>query len=164
MRRDPNLVRLSRDHHRGLVWAMRIERELPSATDAELEVMYAELVAFWQTGLLPHFRAECECLLARLVRHAAVPGDQDLIGQTQGDHLNLNALMTTMRDDPGPRVRRETLRQFGDLLRRHIRWEEAVLFQATQEQLAGGELAALGADIAARIPEMPPPVAWHGGN
>jgi hypothetical protein len=166
MKRDPSLVRLSRDHHRGLVWAMRIERELPTATDDAIAAMSAELVAFWQTGLLPHFRAECECLLARLARHALVHGapGADVIAQTQGDHLILNMLMTTIREDPDPSVRRETMKQFGDLLRRHIRWEEAVLFQATQEHLAGDELAALGADIADRIPEMPPPVSWHGGD
>jgi hypothetical protein len=160
MKRDSNLVRLSRDHHRGLVWAMRIERELPHASDAELDAMYADLVTFWQTGLLPHFRAECECLLARLARHVLRSNESDLIGQTQLGHLTLNMLMAEMRDDSDAGGRRERLNQFGDLLRRHIRWEEEVLFQATQEQLTGDELAALGNDLAERIPEMPPPAAW----
>ena len=161
MKRDPNLVRLSRDHHRGLVWAMRIDRELPNASHGELAAMYAELVAFWKTGLLPHFRAECECLLARLVRYSASLSEADVIGRTQQDHLTLNMLMTNMGDNPDWGVRREMLRQFGDLLRRHIRWEEEVLFQATQEQLASAELIALGNDLAERLPAIPPPVSWH---
>jgi hypothetical protein len=142
---------------------MRIDRELPTASDAALRAMYDELVAFWQTGLLPHFRTECECLLARLVRHTApregVPSE--LVDRTQGDHLQLNSLMAIMRDTDDPELRREVLDRFGTMLRERIQWEEAVLFQATQEHLSAGELAALGADIAERIPEMPPPPPWH---
>jgi hypothetical protein len=35
MKRDASLIRLSRDHHRGLVMSMRIERDLPTADAAE---------------------------------------------------------------------------------------------------------------------------------
>ena len=163
MKRDPNLVRLSRDHHRGLVWAMRIERELPDANDAKLTTMYTELLSFWETGLLPHFRAECECLLARLLGYAS-EGEgpsSPLIERTQLDHLQLNSLMASMRDYADSGLRRELLARFGNLLREHIRWEESVLFEATQNRLAAEALAALGADIAERIPEMPPPPPWH---
>jgi hypothetical protein len=163
MKRDPSLVRLSRDHHRGLVWAMRLERELPTASDAQVREMWTQLVAFWQTGLLPHFRTECECLLARLLRYAV--GGAGAVGQlidrTQHDHLQLNSLMVSIADTENLAEHRETLARFGRLLRDHIRWEEAVLFEATQEQLTASELAALGGDIAERIPEMPPPVPWH---
>ena len=64
MKRDPSLIRLSRDHHRGLVMSMRIDRDLPGADADEAALIYDQLEAFWAEGLLPHFRAECECLLA----------------------------------------------------------------------------------------------------
>jgi hypothetical protein len=162
-KRDPSLVRLSRDHHRGLVWAMHIDRHLPTASQVQFEAMYVELLSFWEGGLLPHFRAECECLLARLARRTAIQtGDgEDLIERTQRDHLQINMLFNTMRDSADPAVRRETIVLIADLLRRHIRWEERVLFEITQEVLTGDELAALERDVSARIPEMPDPPAWE---
>ncbi len=58
MKRYPALVRLSWDHHHGLVLARRIEKELPGASDEQAAELYADLVRFWAAGLLPHFRAE----------------------------------------------------------------------------------------------------------
>jgi hypothetical protein len=162
MRRDPNLVRLSRDHHRGLVLAMRIARDLPAATAAEAETIYADLLSFWEEGLLPHFRAECECLLTRLLRH--VPLQDELIMRTQGDHLHIASLMVALRDTDDPVLHRRYVVEIGDRLKNHIRWEEAVLFQHTQETLLSAELAALGQDLAARIPEFPAPPIWPAAD
>jgi hypothetical protein len=158
MQRDPNLVRLSRDHHRGLVLAMRIARDLPRATEAEAATIYSDLRSFWQEGLLPHFRAECECLLARLVRHLVL--QDELIVTTQGDHLYLESLMAALQDTEDPELRRQYMGEFGARLQQHIRWEEAILFQRTQAELTAAELAALGRDLAARIPESPPSPIW----
>ena len=69
MERDPRLQRLSEEHHHGLAFALRIERELPEADDAAMGELYADLLRFWTRGLLPHFHTESECLLARLMRH-----------------------------------------------------------------------------------------------
>jgi hypothetical protein len=162
-KRDPSLVRLSRDHHRGLVWAMHIDRHLPTATPPEVDAMYADLLAFWERGLLPHFRTECECLLARLARHheTVSADDESLIDRTQRDHLEVNVLFNIMRDNPEPAVRRETMLRVADLLRRHIRWEETVLFEATQTVFTSEELDALERDVSARIPEMPDPPVWE---
>jgi hypothetical protein len=155
VKRDPALIRLSRDHNRGLVLALYVERVLPTADDAQLDRMQDEIVEFWQTALLPHFRAECECILARLVRHVAL--DDDLIRRTEDDHLRLNSIMALLRDADDAAVRRALLAEMGTLLRNHIRWEESVLFEATQRLLAPGEMDRAGNDIAARIPEVPPP-------
>ena len=96
MKRDPALVRLSRDHHRGLVLCLYIDRLLPTADDATLDRMQQEIVEFWQTGLLPHFRAECECILARLVRYLAM--DDALVRRTEDDHLRINTILQRLRD------------------------------------------------------------------
>ena len=155
MKRDPALVRLSRDHNRGLVLSLYVDRILPTADDAQLDKMQAEIVDFWQTALLPHFRAECECLLARLVRHAAL--SDDLIRRTEDDHLRINSIMALLRDADDVAVRRALIAELATLLRDHIRWEESTLFEASQRLLAAGEMDHVGADIAARLPEVPPP-------
>ena len=158
MKRDPSLIRLSRDHHRGLVLALRIERDLPAMDDAALERLRLDTIEFWRNGLLPHFRAECECILTRLVRHVS-PQDT-LIARTQADHLHLNALLTSLVETTDAASCRRLLSEAGALLKDHIRWEEAVLFEAAQTQLNRGELSALGHDIAERIAEVPPPAIW----
>jgi hypothetical protein len=159
MKRDPNLIRLSRDHHRGLVMAMRIARELPPANAEEVQSLYSELKRFWENGLLPHFRTECECLLSRLVRHVEY-GD-DLIRRTQSDHLHIHALMTSMIDTDDTQHHRRTLEELGEALREHIKWEEQTLFEATQRLLRPDEMKMLGEDTAERIPEIPEST-WPG--
>lgn len=158
MKRDASLIRLSRDHHRGLVMGMRIERDLPAADAADTERIYAELQSFWGAGLLPHFRAECECLLARLVRHV-VPEDE-LIVKTQRDHLRIESLMVGMQDSEDREARRLSMFEVATVLKEHIRWEEAVLFEAAQQKLTQDEKVALEADLADRIPEVPEAPSW----
>jgi hypothetical protein len=155
VKRGPALIRLSRDHNRGLVLALYVERTLPNADDEQLERMRQEIVDFWQNALLPHFRAECECILARLVRHVAL--DNDLVRRTADDHLRINSILALLRDADDVAVRRALIAELGSLLRDHIRWEEGVLFEGAQRLLAAGELDLAGADIATRLPEVPPP-------
>ena len=151
MRRDPRLVRLSEEHHHGLAFALRIERELPEADEAALAELYADLLRFWTRGLLPHFHAESECLLARLLRHAA-PEDTR-VRRLQRDHLGIEALVALMRDRPDGKERREALMLFGESLRSHIRWEERTLFESLQDTLTGEELDAAGREIEERLPK-----------
>ena len=150
MERDPRLRRLSEEHHHGLAFALRIERELPAADDAAVTELYADLLRFWTRGLLPHFHAESECLLARLLRHTG-PDDQH-VRHLLRDHLGMEALVALMRDRPGGKERRAALMLFGESLRSHIRWEERTFFESLQETLTGEELDAAGREIEERLP------------
>jgi hemerythrin-like domain-containing protein len=152
MKRDDRLVRLSWDHHHGLVMALRIAKELPTATEDATAKLYSDLLAFWTAGLLPHFRVEGECLLARLVRH--VPHHHETIERTNRDHLDMAALVASMRDTSDPPSRRQLLADFGARLHDHIRWEEQVLFQVTQEQLTEPEMDALGEEVEQALPNL----------
>jgi hemerythrin-like domain-containing protein len=72
----------------------------------------------------------------------------------------MHALIASLRDTADFSERRLLLSDLATLLRDHIHWEEAVLFEATQKQLTATELNNLGADLAERIPEEPPPPPW----
>ena len=148
MRRDRGLAPLSEEHHHGLVFALRIERELPAASDEEVEQLYSQLLRFWSRGLLPHFHTESECLLARLIRHR--PVDDPQIQRLHRDHLSMYGLVSRMKDAAAPDKRREALREFGAALHDHIRWEERELFETAQAVLTEAELDALGEEIAER--------------
>lgn len=151
MKRADALIPLSREHHTALLLALRIDREVPVGDDAAVQAVFGDLIAFWGRGLLPHFRAENECLLARLVRH--LPMEDEVIRRTQHDHLGIEALVVSMRDQPALGFRRQALTDFAATLRAHIRWEEDVLFGAVEKQLTAEELAALGADVGGRLGE-----------
>ena len=133
--------------------AVRIEKELDDADPEAVRRLYSDLIAFWAAGLLPHFRGENECLLARLVRH--VPPDDELIRRTQHDHLGMEALVASMRDSEDLTVRKGALQRFGRWLREHIRWEEDVLFEETQVRLNEGELEALREQLDDELPAVP---------
>lgn len=155
MKRDARLVRLSREHTQALMLARHIAREGPAADPDGVAAMYANVIAFWAAGLLPHFSAEGECLLARLVRH--VPIDDERVVRLQRDHLGIESLVATMRDAHDMEARRAALLAFAERLRVHVRWEEDTLFPATEALLEEEELDALGEDLAARLPEHPLP-------
>jgi hypothetical protein len=151
VKRHKALIPLSREHNTALVLALRIEREAQSADAAMLMDVYDTLISFWARGLLPHFRTENECLLARLVRH--VEDSDELITRTHRDHLGLEALVAEMRDNVDLEKRRRLLLDFAGRLRTHVRWEEDVLFQSTQEMLTGVELDALAWEVQDRVGE-----------
>lgn len=161
MKRDHRLVRLSREHTQALLLAQRLRRGIPTATEEQTAALYSQLIAFWSAGLLPHFRAEGECLLARLVRH--VPLEDARVQRLHNDHLHIEALVATVRDarergDPdAPSITKDALLEFAEVMRTHIRWEEETLFPTTEELLASPELDALAADLEDRLPEEPLP-------
>jgi hypothetical protein len=159
MKRDASLVRLSRDHNRGLVVAVHVQREAPSADQAGLDDLREGVLGFWRTALLPHFRAECECVLTRLARKLGA-GDE-LLARTQSDHLKLNALAVELQDGADLEQSRRLLTAMASLLREHIRWEESVLFERAQTELTEPELMLLGGDLSERIPEIPAPPPWQ---
>ena len=158
MKRDPSLVRLSRDHQRGLALAQHLEREAPGADAGRLAHLAQEAIEIWWSGLLPHFRAECECLLARLVRHVGI--EDEMVRRTQQDHVRINAIMASLRDGADT-AGTPLLLELANLLREHIRWEEAVLFEASQSLLQKQERSTVGEELAERLPEVPPPPPWY---
>lgn len=133
--------------------ALRIERELPDASDGETSALYSDLVRFWSAGLLNHFETENGCLLARL----ASTGDRGLAGagRMQREHREMEELVETMRTTSDMSRRRQALADFGRTLRAHVRWEERELFEWLQTALAPDDLDAVGAYLETHLPETP---------
>lgn len=132
MRRDPNLIRLSRDHHTGLVLAKRA-RELPTDDPPRRESGWTEIQTRFAEELEPHFQLEEEGLLPAL-RQA---GEDGLVERTLAEHAELRSLIG---EDATAAPQR-----FGDALAAHIRFEEAELFETAQRVLSAAVLAELGA-------------------
>jgi hypothetical protein len=128
----------------------RIEADILSSDDL-LAGLYADLLDSWWNRLLPLFRAENECLLARLIR--VVPPEHQAVVRAQTEHLYLEALVATMRDTREVVTRRDAIRRFGETLGRHLRWEQEVLFELAETELSDGDLDMVARDLVAYLPD-----------
>jgi hemerythrin-like domain-containing protein len=132
MRRDPNLVRLSRDHHTGLVLAKRA-RELATNEAREQRAAWTQMQARFADELEPHLQLEERGLLPAL----RAAGEDVLVDRTLTEHAELRRLIASA-DPSAPK-------RFGEALTAHIRFEEADLFETAQRVLPADVLDALGA-------------------
>jgi hemerythrin-like domain-containing protein len=144
MLRDPSLIPLSRQHQHALALCVRIDRSLKAgATDLET----------WQSEIDEHFRQEIrfhfEAEEAVLFPAAECCGDlAALVGELKSEHAELRrhfALASARA------MSASDLREFTELLSRHIRKEERDLFEELQRLLTAEALQSLGAQLDAAL-------------
>ena len=135
LKRHPALQPLSREHFNGL----RLARRLSQAADqdvAQRALAVDEFEEAWHDEIAAHFDDE-ERLLSGLVT------DEDAM-RLRDEHTRLRGFVEGMlrtRGDTDP----ARLRQLGELLHDHIRWEERFLFQHVQDCASEDQLAHIAA-------------------
>lgn len=139
MKRSDALVRLSRDHHHGLVVAQRLRR----ATVETAAAARSAFLEYWTTDGHDHFRAEEEVLLPAFARYE--PPTNDAVVRVLTDHVDLRRRAADVAIDDPPTC--DDLHALGDRLRDHIRHEERVLFPLIEGALPADELVALAAAL-----------------
>jgi hemerythrin-like domain-containing protein len=158
MKRHPALIPLSRDHHDGLVQAVRLRR---AAADGDASARLAaarEFVEFFRNDERLHLRDEEEELFPLLLRH--VQSEPAPLREARVQHLQLEGLARTLDVAVAAgSVDRETLHAVGELLDAHVRLEERQLFPLIEElvpddELRRLELASRDATCAARQPPL----------
>jgi hemerythrin-like domain-containing protein len=136
LKRHPALQPLSRDHYVGLVHAQRLiqsaEVDAPSRQTAVLGFLTA-----WSEEIAQHFADE-ERLFGGLIPN---PADQQRL---HDEHAIIRrfaeeAVSRVDTADPGA----PWVRQVGQTLNDHIRWEERELFPAIEQAINAQQLAAL---------------------
>lgn len=107
-----------------------------------------------ETQFTTHIPAEDEAVYPAL--ESALPGARQNLAPLRGEHRELRRMLDCLRDtlgQPGGRERNEQIavqvQDLADLLRIHIRKEEAVVFAVAECVLDRGEWSALRARIAA---------------
>ncbi|HET6830103.1 MAG TPA: hemerythrin domain-containing protein [Solirubrobacterales bacterium] len=138
MKRTAELTPLSHDHHQALFVAMGLKRaEGPEAATAYLD--YHE-----STGAR-HFEVEETVLLPGWL--AADPGAEVADAhRILAEHLEIRTATARLRSGE---LSVAELRALGELLARHVRFEERELFPRIEERLDEPTLQRLGAAIAA---------------
>ncbi len=137
MKRTRTLIPLSQDHHHGLLLAALIKKDappyktLPQTTEGKLEYT----LKAWENELSIHFKNEEEILFP------VVKGkDEEIDGLINGileEHKEIEKLIVLLKTSEN---KIDTLDNLGNLLERHIRKEERILFQKIQEIFTEKEL------------------------
>lgn len=140
MKRSEALRALSHQHHQGLFAALQLKR---ARQDSAAEARSVFLNFFDREGA-PHFRAEEELLLPAFARHSEP--DQPEIVRVLTEHIDLRSRALDLEASPNPDP--AELRELGERLESHIRFEERVLFPMIEEALPVDELERLGAAFA----------------
>lgn len=131
---------LSHQHHQGLFAALQLKR---ARNETVAEARRAFLDFFEREGAR-HFRAEEELLLPAYARHTAVEAPEIVRVLTEHVDLRRRGQDLAAGADPDPAA----LRELGELLERHIRFEERELFPMIEAALPDDELSQLGAAFA----------------
>ena len=144
-KRHPSLVPLSHDHHHGLALALRCRKhalgQLNPGDQNSIEGCVAEVLRFYEDALLPHFEAEEKVLFTLLSNHEQC---RSLVEALQNEHREFRKRCSRAKQPP---EFRKFLFDIGDLLERHIRREERVLFPMFEELIPPAESERAGLEI-----------------
>ncbi|HTI58634.1 hemerythrin domain-containing protein [Mucilaginibacter sp.] len=132
LKRSPHIVALSQDHHLGLLFCWKIKEGLKKGI--HLSRIKAYLNYYWQNHLLEHFREE-ETLLFNEINNALIQRGRD-------EHLLLSKLANKIVRDNN--FNNADFLSFAELLTKHIRFEERILFPQLEAELPTATLVAAG--------------------
>lgn len=140
MKRIAALKALSIDHHHGLVLARKAKKTAAKVLKkTELLEIWIELQTHGENVLIPHFKIE-ESYIAAALNVLNDPDVNHLANRLFSEHETLRQLLFT--DDVHNSAR---LKQFGELLEQHIRFEERELFEVVQTKLDDQTLRTISA-------------------
>jgi len=126
MKRHPDLLQLSREHHGALKLARDARRAAASGDAGEVAALAQRVVQVFPVELDPHFCVEEQGILLLL----AQAGQNALVARTLADHAELRRLARALATPDA-----DSLLRFADLLGAHVRFEEREVFEAAQASL-----------------------------
>jgi len=136
MKRSEALRSLSREHHQALTIAQELRR-----TD-DPEHAAARFHEFWSRDGALHFRIEEEVLLPTWERLGTV--DAEAAARLAREHLELRAAALALGDAPPLAA----IRELGEKLAAHVRFEERELFPLIEADLRAADLDQLARAVA----------------
>lgn len=127
MKRVSELRELSVDHHHGLVLARKAKQASKSEDEILVSDVWEEVEKMFISNLEPHFQIE-ETLI---VPNLKLKGGENLFSRFYDDHERLRKFIK-----PGIKKTAKALQSFGEILEKHIRFEERELFEVAQKYLS----------------------------
>jgi iron-sulfur cluster repair protein YtfE (RIC family) len=140
LKRNVNIVALSKDHHFTLLFCWKIRQGIKLGADPERMRNY--VVYFRDQHMREHFREEEE-LLFRLV-------DDEKVAKALDEHKKIFQLTGEVENYPTA----QNLQQLADMVDDHVRYEERILFPHLEQTLTPVQLESAGRALAEH-PEKP---------
>ncbi|HEX5154864.1 MAG TPA: hemerythrin domain-containing protein [Parafilimonas sp.] len=135
IKRNDNLVSLSRDHHAALLFCWKIRTGLKLQIETARMKRYVHY--FWQTHLQPHFYEE-ETILFVPIRDAAV---QKALNEHAAIKEQVKEIIASENIQPLP------LKMLADAVDNHVRYEERELFPHLENMLTEEQLKEIGSKL-----------------
>jgi hemerythrin superfamily protein len=149
MKRFEQIHYLSWDHRNTLLEAFNIQKYIDTLSDKEISQKRIEAINHYEKDLLPHFRAEEECLLPRMILNQNV--NSDLIRKTLDDHILIHSLFLLLKKENSDFQKiKSILKEIAKALNEHIRFEERELFEHSQAILSIDDFNEIQKEIFAR--------------
>ena len=148
--RNESLVPLTHDHHHALAACRRLRLAAEKSEAERLQGAQA-FVEFFSTDAIAHFREEEERLFPLVIDE---PDAEATLSRVMLEHLRLHAAVRSLSTEVGPAAPSpETMRHVAELLKRHIMFEEKVVFPLIE--LMAGEESLRQLSLAARDRSVP---------
>jgi hemerythrin-like domain-containing protein len=142
MKRHPALIPLLREHHDGLVQAVRLRRAAANEDASARLAVAREFVEFFRNKERVHLREEEEELFPLFLRY--VRSHPAPLREARVQHVQLEGFARKLGVAVAAgSVDRETLAAAGELLDAHIRLEERHLFPLIEDLVPDDELGRL---------------------
>lgn len=136
LERNEKIVKLSRDHHAGLLFCWKIRQGVKFHVEKNRMIRYIKY--FWDNHFSTHFREEEEFLFP--------PVKNDEVQRAIDDHQKIKICIDKI-GVAGIEKEEDVLLELADTVDDHIRFEERVLFPHLQEKLSDEELQKIGEQI-----------------
>jgi iron-sulfur cluster repair protein YtfE (RIC family) len=144
--RHASLIPLSHDHHHGLALALRCRKQalgqIKPMGARGLRERADEVLAFYESNLIAHFRAEEEVLFPLL--RAVAPQSAPMIDELLREHVQMRETMALLGSGTGLA---KLIFDLGDLLERHIRREERELFPLFEQYVNEDQAGTAGREL-----------------
>lgn len=141
IKRNEHIVKLSKDHHSGLLFCWKIRQGLNLEVATARIIKYAQY--FWSHHLAEHFREEETILF--------YPLKDELVQKAFEDHKEIKRQLGELTGSPADDTKKGLL-HLAKLIDDHIRYEERILFPHLEKMLSDGQLEAIGKQLIAQQP------------
>ncbi len=135
MKRNENLIPLSRDHHFGLLCCWKIREGIKKNVSYGRIRKYINY--FWEESLKEHFKTE-DIVLPEVE-------NESLNIQMEKEHREISKLIKNINQSEDINL----LADFADALQKHIRFEERIVFPHLEETLSGSQMNEIGVQLEA---------------
>lgn len=131
IKRDQNLMILSHEHHRALVFCTRLKK----GHQTDVKTLQLFLNDFWFNELVPHFKNEEKWFLPEMA-------DNEIKEQFIAEHQQIRALVNRIQNSTQQVI--ELAVELSQILNNHIRFEERILFPYLEKTVSVKKLVEIG--------------------